>query len=75
MALANAKPNALAIAALGMREGESLLELGCGPGRALQGSASFAACSRGPSGSTGPRSCSPRQRGGIGGLSRLDVWR
>lgn len=36
MALANAKPNALAIAALGMRHGESLLELGCGPGRALQ---------------------------------------
>jgi SAM-dependent methyltransferase len=37
MAFANAKPNTLALAALGMREGESLLELGCGPGCALQG--------------------------------------
>lgn len=37
MALANAKSNAIAAAALGMREGESLLELGCGPGHALQG--------------------------------------
>ena len=37
MAFANAKPNTLALAALSMREGESLLELGCGPGRALQG--------------------------------------
>lgn len=37
MAVANARPNALAAAALGMTEGESLLELGCGPGRALQG--------------------------------------
>jgi ubiquinone/menaquinone biosynthesis C-methylase UbiE len=37
MALANARPNAIAAAALGMREGESLLELGCGPGHALQG--------------------------------------
>jgi SAM-dependent methyltransferase len=36
MAVANAKPNTLAVAALGMREGESLLELGCGPGHALQ---------------------------------------
>jgi SAM-dependent methyltransferase len=36
MAVANARPNALAVAALGMREGESLLELGCGPGHALQ---------------------------------------
>jgi SAM-dependent methyltransferase len=36
MVFANAKPNALAVAALGMREGESLLELGCGPGRALR---------------------------------------
>jgi SAM-dependent methyltransferase len=35
MALANTKPNALAIAALGLRDGESLLELGCGPGHAL----------------------------------------
>ena len=35
MVLANAKPNALAIAALGLKEGECLLELGCGPGRAL----------------------------------------
>ena len=37
MAFANAKPNTLALAALSMREGESLLELGCGPGCALQG--------------------------------------
>jgi SAM-dependent methyltransferase len=37
MALANARPNALAIAALGIDDGESLLELGCGPGHALQG--------------------------------------
>jgi len=37
MAFANARPNTLAIAALGLREGESLLELGCGPGHALQG--------------------------------------
>ncbi len=37
MAFANAKPNALAVAALGMREGESVLELGCGSGHALQG--------------------------------------
>jgi SAM-dependent methyltransferase len=36
MAVANARPNALAVTALGMREGESLLELGCGPGHALQ---------------------------------------
>jgi SAM-dependent methyltransferase len=36
MAIANAKPNTLAVAALGMRDGESLLELGCGPGHALQ---------------------------------------
>jgi SAM-dependent methyltransferase len=36
MALANAKPNAAALAALSLREGESLLELGCGPGCALQ---------------------------------------
>ncbi len=36
MTLANAKPNALAIAALGLRDGESVLELGCGPGHALQ---------------------------------------
>jgi SAM-dependent methyltransferase len=37
MALANARPNALAIAALGIKAGESLLELGCGPGHALRG--------------------------------------
>lgn len=36
MVLANAKPNALAIAALGLKEGECLLELGCGSGSALQ---------------------------------------
>jgi SAM-dependent methyltransferase len=36
MAFVNARPNALAVAALGLREGDSLLELGCGPGRALQ---------------------------------------
>jgi len=35
MVFANAKPNALAVAALGLRDGESLLELGCGPGHAL----------------------------------------
>jgi SAM-dependent methyltransferase len=33
---ANAKPNAAALAALNLRNGESLIELGCGPGRALQ---------------------------------------
>ena len=36
MAVANARPNALAAAALALRDGESLLELGCGPGHALQ---------------------------------------
>ena len=35
MAFANAKPNELAIASLGLRDGERLLELGCGPGQAL----------------------------------------
>lgn len=35
MAFANARPNELAIAALGLRDGENLLELGCGPGYAL----------------------------------------
>jgi SAM-dependent methyltransferase len=35
MGIANSKPNALAIAALRIRDGESLLELGCGPGHAL----------------------------------------
>jgi len=36
MAFANAKPNALAIAALRLCDGEDVLELGCGPGLALQ---------------------------------------
>jgi SAM-dependent methyltransferase len=36
MGFANAKPNALAIAALDLRDGESVIELGCGPGHALQ---------------------------------------
>ncbi len=35
MARANAKPNRLALAALSLRDGETLLELGCGPGLAL----------------------------------------
>jgi len=35
MTFANAKPNALAIGALGLKDAESLLELGCGPGHAL----------------------------------------
>jgi len=35
MGFANAKPNALAIAALNLCDGEDLLELGCGPGHAL----------------------------------------
>ncbi len=37
MSLANARPNALCVSALRLKDGESLLELGCGPGRALQG--------------------------------------
>jgi SAM-dependent methyltransferase len=37
MGLANARPNALAIAALSVKEGERVLELGCGPGHALHG--------------------------------------
>ena len=36
MAVANARPNALAVTALGIRNGESLLELGCGPGHTLR---------------------------------------
>jgi SAM-dependent methyltransferase len=36
MGFANAKPNALAIATLNLRDGESVIELGCGPGHALQ---------------------------------------
>jgi len=36
MVFANAKPNGLAVAALGMGQGESVVELGCGPGHALQ---------------------------------------
>ncbi len=35
MVVANAEPNTLAIDALGLKEGERLLELGCGPGLAL----------------------------------------
>ena len=35
MGVANSKPNALAMTALGIGDGETLLELGCGPGRAL----------------------------------------
>ncbi|SMF60204.1 Methyltransferase domain-containing protein [Tistlia consotensis] len=35
MRLANARPNALAVAALGARPGETVLELGCGPGQAV----------------------------------------
>jgi SAM-dependent methyltransferase len=37
MGVANAIPNSLAVAALGLRGGESVLELGCGPGHALRG--------------------------------------
>ena len=36
MGFANAKPNAIALAALDLRGGESLIELGCGPGHALK---------------------------------------
>jgi SAM-dependent methyltransferase len=36
MGLANAKPNRASLAALGLSDGENLLELGCGPGHALQ---------------------------------------
>lgn len=36
MTLANARANALAVAALDVRDGNHLLELGCGPGRALE---------------------------------------
>jgi SAM-dependent methyltransferase len=36
MGFANAKPNAIALAALDLGDGESLIELGCGPGHALQ---------------------------------------
>jgi SAM-dependent methyltransferase len=36
MGFVNAKPNALTLAALGIKQGESVIELGCGPGRALQ---------------------------------------
>jgi ubiquinone/menaquinone biosynthesis C-methylase UbiE len=46
MAFANAKPNALAVAALGLRHGESLLELGCGPGHALHALLRSAALAR-----------------------------
>jgi SAM-dependent methyltransferase len=36
MGFANARPNAVALAALNLSESESLIELGCGPGHALQ---------------------------------------
>lgn len=36
MGFANAGPNRAALAALDLRDGESLLELGCGPGHALE---------------------------------------
>jgi SAM-dependent methyltransferase len=36
MGLVNAKPNAVALAALDLGDGDSLIELGCGPGHALQ---------------------------------------
>lgn len=36
MGFANARPNALALAALGLCAQESLIELGCGPGHALR---------------------------------------
>jgi SAM-dependent methyltransferase len=36
MGFANAKPNAIALAALDLGDGESLIELGCGSGHALQ---------------------------------------
>jgi SAM-dependent methyltransferase len=36
MALVNARPNALCVSALRLKAGESVLELGCGPGLAVQ---------------------------------------
>jgi SAM-dependent methyltransferase len=36
MGFANAKPNAAALAVLKLRHGETVIELGCGPGHALQ---------------------------------------
>lgn len=36
MGLVNAKPNAAALAVLDLGDGDSLIELGCGPGHALQ---------------------------------------
>jgi SAM-dependent methyltransferase len=36
MGFVNTKPNALTLAALGIKQGESVIELGCGPGHALQ---------------------------------------
>jgi ubiquinone/menaquinone biosynthesis C-methylase UbiE len=47
MARANAKPNRLAIAALGLSDGETLLELGCGSGRALHDSLRSSPLARG----------------------------
>ena len=72
MAVANARPNALAVAALGMSDGESLLELGCGPGHALQKLLLFPRLERDNRDSTGPKSCSRRQPIAIGGRLRPD---
>jgi SAM-dependent methyltransferase len=36
MGFVNAKPNSLTLAALRIKQGESVIELGCGPGHALQ---------------------------------------
>jgi SAM-dependent methyltransferase len=36
MGFVNAKPNAVTLAVLGIKQGENVIELGCGPGHALQ---------------------------------------